>query len=86
MTAMTLLQHKRMKTVVNKSKFKLNNQNLTFVVDLQNIDRVTALKIIRSLGEVCKEFNINYECEIDPNHAYQQTVAQDSYFTKKIAA
>jgi len=86
MTAMTLLQHKRMKTVVKKAKFKSNNQCVTFTLDLQNIDRVTAEKIIRSLGEVCKEFSIYYEFEIDPNHAFHQTDAQDSYYTKKIAA
>jgi hypothetical protein len=86
MTAMTLLQHKKMKTVVKKAKFKSINQCVTFTLDLQNIDRVTAEKIIRSLGEVCKEFNIYYECEIDPNRAFQQTDAQDSYYTKKIAA
>ena len=86
MTAKTLVHHKRMKTVAKKVKSHLTKQTVTFTLELQNIDEITVKKVIRSLAEVCKEFNIPYECEIDPIYQYRLTEERNSNIPKNVAA
>ena len=48
-----------------------SNNSLIFTVDLREIDARAVKRVLKALYAVCDEFDIEYECEIDPIHRYR---------------
>ena len=68
MTANTLANGKCLKKLYTKPKLNESNNSLIFTVDLREIDARAVKRVLKALYAVCDEFDIEYECEIDPIH------------------
>ena len=87
MTARTLVNYLKMKrVVVSAKKIRQNNQCVTFILDLKNIEKNTAVNVLKEIEKVCKSFFITYECSIDSSSSYQFLSPQDLIYEEKIAA
>jgi hypothetical protein len=87
MTARTLVNYLKMKrVVVSAKKIRQNNQCVTFILDLKNIEKNTAVNVLKEIEKVCKSFFITYECSIDNSSSYQFLSPQDLIYEEKIAA
>ena len=87
MTARTLVNYLKMKrVVVSAKKIRQNNQCVTFILDLKNIEKNTAVNVLKEIEKVCKSFFITYECSIDSSSSYQFISPQDLIYEEKIAA
>jgi hypothetical protein len=71
MTANTLANGKCLKKLYKKPKLTDSNNSLIFTVDLREIDARAVKRVLKALYAVCDEFDIEYECEIDPIHRYR---------------
>jgi hypothetical protein len=87
MTARTLVNYLKMKrVVVSAKKIRQNNQCVTFILDLKNIEKNTAVNVLKEIEKVCKSFFITYECSIDNSSSFQFLSPQDLIYEEKIAA
>ena len=87
MTARTLVNYLKMKrVVVSAKKIRQNNHCVTFILDLKNIEKNTAVNVLKEIEKVCKSFFITYECSIDSSSSYQFLSPQDLIYEEKIAA
>jgi hypothetical protein len=87
MTARTLVNYLKMKrVVVSAKKIRQNNQCVTFILDLKNIEKNTAVNVLKEIEKVCKSLFITYECSIDSSSSYQFLSPQDLIYEEKIAA
>jgi hypothetical protein len=75
----------RQKLVIPKSfKSMKDSQSVNFTLDIRNVDKTTVIKVIYEIAEVCKMFNIHYEC--DSASVTKSKVAQDVAFEERLAA
>ena len=74
------------RVVVSAKKIRQNNQCVTFILDLKNIEKNTAVNVLKEIEKVCKSFFITYECSIDSSSSYQFISPQDLIYEEKIAA
>jgi hypothetical protein len=59
---------------------------VTFNLDIRNIEKSTVTKVIHEIAEVCKMFNVHYECDSSPSIAKQSEDTQDVEFEERLAA